>query len=168
MGALTLSAAVHQLVITGGMAPANFVSLIRTFGPLSEEGIDQLAAHIVRNVSIYRLQQYKTRLPAPAEQSEQLKRIANHAEQLLTSMGIDDPKAVGLTPAHVPALLSPTVHMSLFVELYKVANERRPTTATFTANERMTFLVIRHSAIRFSGRREPMRRLDQGTIDSAE
>jgi hypothetical protein len=135
------------------MAPAKFASLVRTFGPLPEEGIHQLAAHIVPSVCRYRLQQQGTRLPAPAKQSELLERIANHAEQLLTSMGIADPQAVGLSPIHAPAHLSPTVHMWLFVELYRIATERRPTTATFTANERMTFLLVLLSDLAASANR---------------
>jgi hypothetical protein len=124
------------------MAPVKFMSLVGAFGPLPEEGIHQLAVQIVPSVCRYRLQQQiKVQMPTPADQSEELERIANHARHLLSSMGIDDPQAIARNPTRATALLTPTAHLRLFVEMYEIAKERRPT-ATFTANERMTFLLV--------------------------
>lgn len=57
-------------------------------------------------------------------------------------MGIKDPQAVGPNPKHAPELMNPTAQLWLFVEMYKVANERRPTTATLPANALMELLLV--------------------------
>jgi hypothetical protein len=145
MRALTLSAAVHQLVIIGGMAPAEFASLVGAFGPLPEDGIHELAQSMLASVGLYRLQQScrsRRKGTSPAKESEQLERIASQTRHLLASMGIKDSQAIGLNPKQAPALMNPPAQQWLFVEMYKVANERRPTTATLVANARMELLLV--------------------------
>lgn len=79
MGVLILSAAVHQRIINGGMAPAKFASLVDTFGPLPEDGIHELAQRMLASVGIYRLQQLcrlHRKDTSPAKESDQLEKIA--------------------------------------------------------------------------------------------
>jgi hypothetical protein len=57
-------------------------------------------------------------------------------------MGINDPQAVALNPMHAPALVKPTAHLWLIVEMHKVAAERRPTSATVAAHERLKTLLV--------------------------
>jgi hypothetical protein len=114
---------------------------VKAFGPIPEDGVRNLAERMVYALSVYRLQQ-TARFPAPAKQKVQLEKIAKHARQLLSCLVIDDPEAVGLNPTHARANLNPIAQLWLPVELYKIAKERRAATATFTANERMIYLLV--------------------------
>jgi hypothetical protein len=136
-----ISDAVYQLLLMGGLAPARFVSLVSTFGPLQEDGMRKLAERMVFLAGVYGLQIVK-QLPTTSQQSDQLTNIGTSARRLLKAMGIDDSRKAGVDPVRSQALLDPTPHLWLLPELYRVAKERRPTTATFTACQRITFLLV--------------------------
>jgi hypothetical protein len=58
---VSLSTAVHRLVINGGRAPAEFASLVGAFGPLPEDGINELAERMLLAVGIYGLEKEEPR-----------------------------------------------------------------------------------------------------------
>jgi hypothetical protein len=135
-----ISKAVRHVLFNGGVGETEFSALLRTFGPLPEDGIRELAELLVGSIGAYRIQQLAL-LPPPAEQAAQLDEISKSAMQLLKSMGIEDSEAVGLDPGVALARLHSTAQFWLPVALYKAAVDRRPETATFTARERVTYLV---------------------------
>ena len=78
--------------------------------------------------------------PRPAEERDQLKRIAQSAEFLLRQLGVEDPLALGTDPAKSQPHSWATA--DLLIELYKVAKERRPLMATLAAHERWAALLL--------------------------
>jgi hypothetical protein len=101
------------------------------------------------------------RLPPPTEQAEQLDDICKSAKQLLKSMGIEDSEAVGLDPGVALARLHYTAQFWLPVALYKAALDRRPTTATLAARDRVTYLVSLLSDLVLAADRSKARALEQ-------
>jgi hypothetical protein len=135
-----ISAAVRHLLFIGCVGEPEFLAVLRTFGPLPEDGIRELAELLVGSIGVYRLQHWAC-LPVPAEQSKQLDNISKRARHLLNAMGIEDHEAVGKNPSVAVSRLHSTAQFWLPVALYKAALDRRPETATFTARERVVYLV---------------------------
>lgn len=126
-------------IINGGMAPDKFGAVLDALGPLPHEGQREPAERLVGGVGVYRFR-ITTKRPQPAAERHQLERVSHLAGCLLEQMGVDDPQALGANPA--TAQPRSAVGSRLLVELYKIANERRPATATLGAHERWTALLL--------------------------
>jgi hypothetical protein len=128
-----------HVISVGEMDPDKFLPVLTTFGPLPDDGQRELAERLVGGVGAYRLC-FQMKGPRPAEEREQLKRVAELAEILLKKLGVKNPLALSTDPAESQP--RSWTAASLLVELYKLANERRPAMATLTAHERWTALLL--------------------------
>jgi hypothetical protein len=122
--------------------PEKFAAVLSAFGRLPERGQYTLAARIIHVSQIYELRKLveKQQFPLPHQQRERLNRIGASARGLLALLGVNEPKSVagGVRRGSI----HPTATTSLLMGLYRVAVERRPATATASADERLTTLIL--------------------------
>jgi hypothetical protein len=127
----------------GQIPPETFGAMLGAFGRLPEEGQYELALRIMNASGIYRLRKSVEKQPFARKHTQQkhLNRINSSARRLLALLGVNVTKSVaggvrrGLN-------LHPTATTSLLIELYRVAVERRPATATVSADERLATLIL--------------------------
>jgi hypothetical protein len=150
----------------GQIPPEPFSALRASFGELPEEGQKELALRIIKASNIYLLRKSveKHQFPRAQQHQKHLKSIRTSSKHLLALLGIRDPSSVArgiyppveirinkaTTPPTVtihPAELPPTVTIHptatlLLTSLYRVAVDRRPATASVSADERLTTLIL--------------------------
>jgi hypothetical protein len=125
----------------GQIPPETFAAMLGAFGPLPEEGQYELALRIMNASGIYWLRKSVEKQLAPKHtQQKHLNSISTSARRLLALLGVNEPKSVAGGVRR--GSLHPTATTSLLMGLYRVAIERRPATATASADERLTTLIL--------------------------
>ena len=139
----------------GQIPPEPFSALRASFGELPEEGQKELALRIIKASNIYLLRKSveKHQFPRAQQHQKHLKSIRTSSKHLLALLGIRDPSSVarGIYPpveirinkATTPPTV--TIHPTatlLLTSLYRVAVDRRPATASVSADERLTTLIL--------------------------
>jgi hypothetical protein len=123
--------------------PETFAAMLDAFGPLPEDGQYDLANRMVAAAEVYTRMRRARSSPRPFEERERLVRIGAATKQLLVLLGIDDPQSIAVNPlARGMGILHPVVSKHLLIELFRVAAERRPATATLSADERVVTLLL--------------------------
>src|SRR5262249_14501895 len=122
----------------------NFSAVLSAFGPIPPDAQYDLAVRLVKAAGIFHLRKVveQQKFPRAHERRDQLEGISTLASRLLALLGVNEPKSVA------DGVRRGTVHptaTSLLMWLYRVAVERRPETATATADERLTNLIILRS-----------------------
>ena len=123
--------------------PENFAAMLGAFGRLTEEGQYTLAVRIMKASAIYWLRKSveKQQFAPKHTQQKHLNSISTSARRLLALLGVNEPKSVA-GGVHGWSNLHPTATTSLLIELYRVAVERRPATATASADGRLASLIL--------------------------
>jgi hypothetical protein len=126
----------------GQIPPETFAAVVGAFGRLPEEGQYELALRIMNASGSYWLRKSveKQQFAPKHTQQKHLNRISASASRLLVLLGVNEPKSVagGVRRGSI----HPTATTSLLMGLYRVAVERRPATATASADERLTTLIL--------------------------
>jgi hypothetical protein len=138
-GAPHLPARVLIELRRGQIPPESFAAVLDAFGELPEEGQYDLALRIMDASAIYWLRKSVGLLPKHTQQKH-LNRISTSARRLLALLGVNEPKSVAGGVRQGP--IHPIATTSLLMELYRVALKRRPATATASADERLTILIV--------------------------
>ncbi len=120
-----------------------FAAMLDAFGPLPEHGQYDLANRMIAAAEIYKLRRMPQDFPRPFEERERLVDIGTATKRLLALLGIEDPQSVAVNPlARGMGTLHPVVSKHLLIELFRVAAERRPETATLSADQRVVTLLL--------------------------
>lgn len=134
---------VVQVLKAGQKLPETFAAMLDAFGPLPEDGQYALANRMIAAAGTYTLRRMVRDSPRPFEERNRLVDIGAATKRLLALFGIDDPKSVASDPlARGMGTLHPVVTKHLLTELFRVAVERRPATATLGADERVVTLLL--------------------------
>jgi hypothetical protein len=120
----------------------NFSAVLSAFGRIPADAQYDLAVRLVNAAGIFHLRKVveQQKFPRAHERRDQLEDISTLASRLLALLGVNEPKSVadGVRRGSI----HPTATSSLVIWLYRVAVERRPATATASANERLTTLIM--------------------------
>jgi hypothetical protein len=125
-------------ILNGGMDPDKFPAVLSAFGRLPAKGQRPLAEGLVAAVAVYRVG-ITMKGQQPCKERDRLKRIADSSKRLLEQLGVDDQQALKKTDCSLAGGM-------LLVELYKVAQGKRPPSAGLAAQERWIDLLY-HLAI---------------------
>jgi hypothetical protein len=122
------------------MQPKTLTAMLSLFGHLPKGGQYELAVRIINASQAYRLRKLveKRRHGLP-NRVRQLNSISTSARRVLKLLGVKDANSVA------EGVLRGSIHptaTSLLTQLYSVAVERRPATASLGAEERMTSLIL--------------------------
>jgi hypothetical protein len=123
--------------------PEQFAAILSAFGRLSERGQYALAVRIISVSKVYELRKLAEKQQIPLPHHQQRKRfnsISTSARRLLALLGINDP--ISVAGGVRRGSIHPIAITSLLIGLYRVAVERRPATATASAEERLTTLIL--------------------------
>jgi hypothetical protein len=118
----------------------NFSAVLSAFGRIPAAAQYDLAVRLVNAAGVFHLRKAveQQKFPRAHEQRDQLEDISTLASRLLALLGVNEPKSVA---DGVRGWVHPTA-TSLLTWLYRVAVERRPATATASADERLTTLIV--------------------------
>jgi hypothetical protein len=141
---------IASCIMNGGMDPDKFPTVVDAFGRLPVRGQLGLAMRLVGAVNLYRLR-IRVKKRRPAEERAKLARIAASSKSLLKELDIQDAQALGRDPnkAHPYSLAG----LLLLTELYKVAEQRRPSSKMLSAHERWTTLLLLLSDLQEAAKR---------------
>jgi hypothetical protein len=117
----------------------NFSAVLSAFGRIPADAQYDLAVRLVNAAGIFHLRKAveQQKFPRAHERRDQLEDISTLARRLLGLLGVNEPKSVA---DGVQGSVHPTA-TSLLTWLYRVAVERRPATATASAEQRLTTLI---------------------------
>src|SRR6516225_6320072 len=138
---LVLTDVVRTVLRPAQIPSEKFAGVLSAFGRLPEDAQYKLAVPLVNAVETYRLRKraQKQKTPQAHERRDQLEGISTLASRLLALLGVNEPKSVA------GGVRRGSVHpkaASLLMWLYRVAVERRPATATASAEERLSTLIM--------------------------
>jgi len=150
---LVLTDVVRTVLRPAQIPSEKFAGVLSAFGRLPEDAQYKLAVPLVNAVETYRLRKraQKQKTPQAHERRDQLEGISTLASRLLALLGVNEPKSVaggvrrGSMHPTAASLLRGSAHPkaeSLLMWLYRVAVERRPATATASAEERLSTLIM--------------------------
>jgi hypothetical protein len=121
--------------------PKNFSAVLSAFGRIPADAQYDLAVGLVNAVGILHLRKVveQQKFPRAHERRDQLESISTLGSRLLALLGVNEPKSVAGGVRR--GSLHPTA-ASLLIWLYRVAVERRPASATASADEQLTTLIL--------------------------